>query len=518
MRIRCLLVAAGLALMQPLGAGAATFDLQAATVKDIQAAMDAGALTSEKLVQLYLNRIAAYDHKGPAINTVITLNGKALEEARALDAERKSKGPRSPLHGVAVVVKDLYDAVGMPTSGGFVGLKDSYPWRDGWVVEQLKASGAIILAKVNTLDWFAETAWGASTLGGQTRNPYNPEYVPGASSSGTGAAMAAWFATIGFGSETGVSIRNPTSENNLVGLAPTHGLISRYGMIMSAFTHERGGPMTRSVVDLAAALTPVAGFDNDDLTTMASRGHVPAGGYLQFVDPQNGLKGARIGVLREMFRAGPKHAEGLALIEQAIKDLRAAGATVYDPVATGLPLLDILSDTRVASFEKREATNLYFQGLGPNAKYKTLGEMIEKNPKHLAHLKQQDAVGDLDGIPEYVARLKNRETLHAEIVGLMDRYQLDALVYPFKTLPATRIVDGWDNREADNPLSSQTGLPGLLVPAGFVSQGLPIALEFLGRPFAEPRLITLASAYEAKSHHRRSPPTTPPLAGERFDY
>jgi Asp-tRNA(Asn)/Glu-tRNA(Gln) amidotransferase A subunit family amidase len=497
---------------------AATFDLQSATIADIQAAMDSGSLTSEKLVQLHLARIEAYDKTGPAINTIIHLNPHALDEARALDLERRTKGPRSPLHGVTVVLKDLYDVEGMPTTGGFVGLKDSMPWRDGWVAKKLQEGGAIILAKVNMNDWFASAGWGKSTVLGQTKNPYALEYMPGGSSGGTGASIAAWFATVGFGSETGVSIRNPTSENNLVGLAATHGLISRHGMIMSALTHERGGPMCRSVYDLAATLSLVAGFDPDDLTTMASRGHVPDRGYIQFLDPESGLKGARVGVLREMFRSGPVHEEGLALIEQAITDLKAAGAMVYDPVATGLPLISILGQTRVSGFEKRAATNLYLSGLGPNAKYKSMTEMIDANPELLQRLRRGDAIANVDFNAEYFARLKNRETLQREIVALMDKYDLDALVFPFKTFPATKIADGWSNREADNPLSSQTGFPGLLVPAGFTSKNLPIALEFLGRPFSEPTLIKLASAYEAKSRHRKSPETTPSLPGEKFEY
>ncbi len=516
-RLSAALGLAFFALAAP-GARAAEFDLSTATIGDINAAFDAGALTSEKLVSLYLARIEAYDRKGPAINTVITLNKDALAQARALDAERKSKGPRSPLHGVPVVLKDLFDVVGMPTTGGFVGLKDAMPARDAFVVARLKAAGAIILAKVNTLDWFAKTNWGASTLGGQTKNPYNLDYVPGASSSGTGAGVAAWFATVGLGSETGVSIRNPTSENNLVGLAPTLGLVSRAGMIMSAFTHERGGPMARNVYDLAATLDVIAGVDAEDLVTMSSRGHIPPEGFLSFVDPKNGLKGARIGVLRDMFRSGPRHTEGLALIEKAIADLRAAGAVVYDPLSTGLPLLDILADTRVAQWEKRASTNLFLARLGPGSPYKDMTEMIAKNPAHLGHLKAQDEVTDLDQNPAYVARLRNREILQKAILDLLDRHQLDALVFPFKTLPATKIKDGWTNKEADNPLSSQTGFPGLLVPAGFVSENRPIALEFLGRPYAEPVLIKMASAYEAASRHRKSPESTPALPGEKFSY
>ena len=500
-------------------AQAETFRLETATIEDINQAMDAGVLTSEQLVKMYLKRISAYDKQGPAINTVITLQPRALEIARALDEERKVSGPRSKLHGIPVILKDLFDTYDMPTSGGFLPLKDSQPWRDGFVVKKFRDAGAIILAKVNTLDWFSSQPWGSSTAIGQTLNPYALEYVPGASSSGTGAGIAAYFATVGLGSETGVSIRNPTSENNLVGLAPTLGLVSRTGMIMSAPTHERGGPMARSVYDMAATLTVIAGYDAEDLVTMACRGKIPEGGYTQFVDPENGLRGARIGVLRDMFRKGPGREESLALIEAAIVDLEAAGATIVDPVSTGLDLFEILSKTRVSGWEKKLATDYYLAGLGPNAIFRDTAEMVEKYPDLVSNsLKKTLEFGPLEFEPEYLSRLKNREMLQAVLVQIMDTHRLDALVYPFKLLPATKISEGWNNRAADNPLSSQTGFPGLLIPAGFTSKGLPIALEFLGRPFDEPTLIRLASGYEAQSGHRKTPPNTPPLEGEVLEY
>jgi Asp-tRNA(Asn)/Glu-tRNA(Gln) amidotransferase A subunit family amidase len=284
----------------------ATFDLQTATLADINAAMDAGALSSEKLVGLYLARIAAYDQAGPRINSVITLNAKALETARALDAERKAKGPRSPLHGVPVVLKDLFDTKDLPTSGGFLPLKASQPLYDATVVARLRAAGAIILAKVNMSDWFGTPPRGdQSTVLGRTSNPYNLALTPGGSSGGTGASLAAAFAHLGLGSETGVSIRNPTANNSVVGLAPTRGLIPRTGQIMTSFTQERCGPMARSVYDVAAMTSVVAGFDAEDLLTISSPGMTPKQPYTAFLD-KAGLRGARIGVFRDLFRKGPK--------------------------------------------------------------------------------------------------------------------------------------------------------------------------------------------------------------------
>ena len=493
-------------------------DLADATIEDINKAFDAGTLNSEQLVQMYLSRIEAYDQSGPAINAMIFVEPNALEIARNLDKERSESGPRSKIHGIPFILKDLFDSLGQPTTAGFIGLKGSMPWRDGWVAKKLKENGGIILGKTNMNDWFAEAPWGASTLGGQTLNPYALEYVPGGSSSGSGAGIAAVFAQVSFGSETGVSIRNPTSEANLVGLAPTLGLVSRTGMTMNALTHERGGPMCRSVYDLAATLEAVAGFDPEDLVTMASRGKVPKGGYTQYVDPDTGLVGARVGVLREMFRPGEVHEEATSLIEVAIDQLKQAGATVIDPISTGLPLLSLATNTRVSAWEKKAATDYYLSGLGPDAMYKDMTEMIEENPEHLERLRERDNIGVLDFNESYISRLKNRDMLGNALIRVMDEFQLDALVHPFKTLPATKIVDGWSNSEGDNALSSQTGFPGLLVPAGFTKKNLPIALEFLGRPFSEPTLIKLASGYEAVSKNRKLPETTPPLDGEVITY
>ena len=497
---------------------AKTFTLESATIADINAAFEGGALTSEKLVQLYLNRIEAYDQKGPRLNSIITLSPKALERARELDAERRSSGPRSLLHGIPVVVKDLFDTHDMPTSGGFLPMAQSQPWRDAFVIDKLRKAGAIILAKVNQNDWFAKADWGASTVAGQMQNPYKLGYVPGGSSGGTAVSMAAYFATAGLGSETGMSIRNPTSENNIFGLAPSQGLISRAGVLAISITQERAGPMARSVYDVAAILSVVAGFDPEDLFTQRSIGKIPEGGYTSFVNP-DGLRGARIGVLRDLFSSSPEEVEGVALIETAIADIKTQKAIVIDPLTTGVDLFPLIRSIDVKHFEKKMTTNLYFDRIGPNSVFRTMGEIIEKHPDMIPPvLVERNKVGVLDHNREYLAQLKSRRMIKEMMVALMDKYELDALIYPFKTLPATRIGEGWNWRTAYNNLSSASGLPALVVPAGFTQEGLPIALEFLGRPFSEPTLIRLASGYEASTHHRRTPPSTPPLPGETMTY
>jgi amidase len=500
----------------------ANFDLSTATVADINAAFDSGALTSEKLTQLYLARIEAYDKAGPKINSVITLNAKALETARALDAERKTKGPRSPLHGIPVVLKDLYDTKDMPTSAGFLPLKNSQPIHDATVVKRLRDAGAIILAKVNMSDWFGVPKEGdQSTVLGRTLNPYNLELTPGGSSGGTGASVAAAFAQLGLGTETGVSIRNPTANNSLVGLAPSRGLIPRTGQIMTSFTQERCGPMARSVYDVAALTDIVAGFDAEDLLTITTPGNMPKGSYTQFLD-KDGLKGARIGVLRDLFRKGEKHAEGTKLVEAAIADMKKADAIVVDQVSLGIDLFDLL-DThgglRTNFHEAQFSYDLYFRRLGPNAVIKNMDELVAFGDLVKPSIRKGYAeFRSLTHHADYLARRDMQESLRDALVALMDKYKLDALVYPFKTLPpephmAERVA------EKDNPLSSVTGLPALLVPTGYTkAENGPIAIEFLGRPFSEPVLFKLAYAYEQTSQRRQPPASTPALAGEKFTY
>lgn len=503
-------------------ASAGTFDLSTATIADIQAAMDSGALTSEKLVGMYLARIEAYDKAGPKINAVITLNPNALATARALDQERKQKGPRSKLHGVPVVLKDLYDTKDLPTSAGFLPMKNSQPIYDATVVRRLREAGAVILAKVNMSDWFGVPKPGdQSTVLGRTLNPYNPDITPGGSSGGTAASLAAMFAQIGLGSETGVSIRNPSSNNSIVGLAPTRGLIPRAGQVMTSFTQERCGPMARTVYDVAALTDIVAGFDAEDLLSLPALDHMPAGSYTQFLD-KNGLKGARIGVLRDLFRKGEKHAEGRVIVEAAIAQMRDAGAIVVDDLTLGIDLVKTLDTTfglRTNFYEAQFSYDLYFRRLGPNAPIKNMDELVAHGELVKPSIRQAyQEFRSLDKNVEYHARREMQDALRDQLVALMDRYKLDALVYPFKTLPPENHLDE-RVAEKDNPVSSITGLPALIVPAGYTKkENGPIAMEILGRPFSEPTLFRLGYAYEQKAKPRKPAPLTPPLPSDTFTY
>lgn len=502
-------------------ARAATFELATATTAELRTVLERGALTSERLVSLYLARIAAYDQSGPRLNTVITLNPRALEEARALDAERKAGRVRSPLHGLVAVVKDVYDTADLPTTGGFLPMATSQPSRDSFVIARLRAAGVIILAKLNQSDWYGVAPAGASTLKGQVLSPYNAKKSTGHSSSGTGAAVAAWFGTLGLGSDTGGSITIPSANSNLVGLSATHGLVSRTGMMWSSPRQENGGPMVRSVLDAAAVLDVIAGYDAADLATEACVGRLPDAPYVSFVRP-DGLRGARLGVLREMVRPGALHAEGTALFNQAVADLRKAGAVVVDPVLTHLDLVQVQSDAAAASFERADAINKYLSALPPTAPIRTVEEMIAKGGALVKPgIIETAKIGRLDRHAPLIAAYRQQDMLRAALVALIEKHQLDALVLPFRTAVIDTIpAEGGGGRaETRNSLSSYTGLPTLIVPGGFFpGDGMPFGLQFLGKPWSEPTLLTVGAGYESSTRHRRPPVSTPALPGESFTY
>ena len=501
----------------------AELSLSTATVADLQSAMSTGALTSEKLVSLYLARIAAYDQQGPKLNTIITLNPRALDEARALDAERKAGKVRGPLHGIVILAKDVFDTKDLPTTGGFLPMATSQPSRDAFIIARLRAAGAVILAKLNMSDWYGVAPRGASTLKGQVLSPYNPAKFPGSSSSGTGVGMAAWFGTVGLGSDTGGSITIPTAQNSLAGFAMTHGLVSRTGQMWSSPRQENAGPMGRSVYDCAAVLDAIAGYDASDLATEACIGQMPDRPYTSFVN-RDGLRGARIGVLRDMVRSGPGHAEGVALFEKTVAELKQAGALVVDPVATGLNLIQFQADAAASSFELVAAINHYLAALPPSAPIRTVDEMIAKGGK-LTKPGIISAAKDktpLEHNPGLIATYRQQDVLRDALVALMDRLQLDALYFPFRTFvshPVGGDMTTTQSPDTRNTVSSYTGLPTIVVSGGFfASDGMPFGVQFLGRAWSEPTLIMLASGFEAVAPHRRAPARTPALPGETLTY
>ena len=497
-------------------------DLSNATIADLQEALRGGKLTSERLVELYLARIEAYDQRGPKLNTVITLKDRstALAEARALDAERKTGKVRSPIHGIVVLAKDVFDTTDMPTTGGFKPMATSQPIRDSFVIGRLRDAGAIILAKLNQSDWYGVADQGASTLKGQVLSPYNARKVTGFSSSGTGASMAAWFGTVGLGSDTGGSITIPSAHSGIVGLAATHGLVSRTGMMWSSPRQENGGPMARHVYDCAAVLDVIAGYDAADLATEASMGRLPDRPYTSFVD-KNGLKGARLGVLRQMVREGALHAEGRALFEEAVAAARKAGAILVDPVAVEFDIIQAQLDASASGFERATAIDKYLAGLPPTAPIRSVEEMIAKGGSLVKpNIVETSKLKNLERHAPLIAAYRQQDILRTALVELMDKYKLDALFLPFRTAVIQEIGSesgpgAGITREARNSLSSYTGLPTLIVPGGFFpGDGMPFGVQFLGRPFTEPVLIKVASGFEASTGHRKPPQSTPPLAGE----
>lgn len=501
-----------------------SFNLTTATIADINAAFDAGALTSERLVELYLARIEAYDEAGPKINAVLALNEQALESARRLDDERRTSGPRSSLHGIPVLAKDVFDTAEMPTTGGYLPLQGVVPARDCTIVERLRAAGALILAKVNLSDWYGNPdTMASSTLGGSTLNPFCLERTPGWSSAGTGAGLAAHFAAIGLGSETGFSIRTPTSDSNLFGLSTTSGLISRAGQMWSYITGERGGPMAHSVADLTATLEVIAGFDSDDLWTAHSLGKMPMESYTTFLDPA-GLRGARVGVLSEAWDFTPCDPAVIELAKAAIKVFGDNGTEVFDPVSLGLNLPNyLLANGLPSKFERIQAVNQYLSRQAPGYPFKNARELLLDHPGVPERPQDREALAnpvDLDRDPQYRATLEGRTRLREMVVGLMDRYGLDALIYPHK-LHGPLVIGPKDDPERayqPNQMSPLTGLPAFIVPMGFTDEGLPVGLEILGRPWSEPTLIKLASGFEAVTNNRRVPDSTPPLPGECIEY
>ena len=489
------------------------FELVEATIEDVHAEYKAGRLTARALVRAYLDRIEAYDKNGPKINSVITINPKALEEADALDAAYKRSGPVGPLHGIPVVLKDQMDVAGLPTTLGSVVFKDVVPTRDAFVTEKLKKAGAIVLAKVTLGEMGGGDSYGS--LYGVSRNPYDPERTVGGSSGGTGAAVAANFATIGVGQEGFASIRRPSTWNSIVGMRPTPGLVSRNG-VWAGWPSRRGslGPMTRTVTDMAKLLDVMVGYDPDDPITSLGVGHAPKT-YTASLD-RNGLKGARIGILREpMGYTTEPDSEDFKTVttvfDKAVAELKAAGAVVVDPIV--IPRLNELLARRGAGEGEPagDGAAVYFSR-HPNPKFKTMEEV--RNSPDYGKVMRRPSVGGRPG--PGLSEAAARDELLIEVMKVMADNQLDAIVHKSVEHTPTLIKDG-----INPPYVNQKGAPhlntfliyvaSLAVPAGFTPQGLPVGITFFGRPYSEPTMIKFAYAYEQATNHRRPPASTPPL-------
>ena len=523
--LRLLAIAVAFVVATWPASAAKSIEFDAATIADINRAFDAGTLTAERLVQLCLARIEAYDRHGPSLHAVMTLNPKAIETARALDAERKAKGARSPLHGIPVVLKDNYDTADMPTTGGSVLLEGSVPREDAFLVKRLRAAGAIVLAKLNMSEFASGPA--RSSLGGQSLNPHDLTRTPSGSSGGTGVAIAAAYAPLGLGTDTGGSIRGPSTSNGIVGLKPTHGLLSRSGIIPLSLTFDTGGPMARSVADVAAALGVMTGVDPADEATKKSEGKFERD-YTKYLKA-DALKGARIGVARDFLGADP---DVDWVIDASLDAMRKAGASIVD-VHYPKWLLDAKQEfynaIRRPEFHAQIAE--YLKTTGPDYP-KTLEQMIERasrfnavradgaapNPGRWTLFKREVESGTLDDYRYTSVLTHGLPMVRAAVEGLLAAQKLDAIVYPTSSRRPAIIADsgapGGGGAPSATDIANLTGFPDLIVPAGFTGDNLPVGISFFGPAFSEPKLLALGYSFEQATHARRRPIHTPARPGE----
>ena len=500
-------------------ASAQNFRLLETTIEDVHEALASSQITCRELVQRYLDRIEAYDQIGPTLNAIQYVNPRALEEAESLDVDFAASGLVGPLHCIPVLLKDQVETREMPTTYGSALFEGFVSGRDATIVSRMEEAGAIILAKTN-MGEFASSYVGSAF--GMIRNAYDPTRNPSGSSGGTGAGIAANFGMIGIGEDTGGSIRGPAAVHSLVGLRPTVPLVSRHGMMPANPTSDTLGPMTRTVWDAARLLEVLAGYDPNDSITAYAAEKVPES-YVAGLDA-DGLRGARVGVIREAMDsktnpAAVDYQEVRAVIDQAVADLRKLGAIVVDPVT--VPRLDAAQRTYVGnSYETERAMNAYLTG-HVEAPVETVQDILLSGivtPRRAKGL--MDVVGKSTDDYGYLAILHARERLRQDVLTVMVDNELDALVYATfdheTTVIASDVLTNMNSEDAyglgnNRQLSPVIGYPALTVPAGFTGNGLPVGLEFLGRPFTEAILLRLGYAYEQGTHRRRPPATTPAL-------
>jgi amidase len=494
----------------------ATFDILETTIEDIHNAYQSGQLTARQLVQAYLDRIAAYDKQGPAINAIITINSSALDEADHVDSAFKASGFVGPLHGIPIIIKDQADAKGMPTTLGSVLFANYFPDRDAFVVEKLKKAGAIILAKATLGELGGGDTHGS--LFGSTRNPYDLDRTAGGSSGGSAASVAANFCTAAIGQEGFASIRRPSTWNSIVGMRPTAGLVSRGG-VYAGWPSVAGslGPMARTVKDLATLLDAIVGYDPEDPLTARGLGHIP-GSYKQFLD-ENGLKGARIGILRESmgYDAEPGSEDFTRVTEvfdHAVAELKAAGAAIVDPVV--IPRLKELLAKRAGSFSDEEESFTNYLSRSANPPYKSREEA--KNSANFSKVtkRSRERWTRATATTAHYEYILAREELTTEFLKVMADHKLDAIVHKAVEHQPTLIKDGVnppfvDQKGAPHINTFLVFVPSIVVPAGFTRDNLPAGIAFLGRPYDDGNMIKLAYAYERATHHRRPPASTTPL-------
>lgn len=491
------------------------FEVEEATISQIHNAMKSGALTCQSLVGQYLRRIDAYDKNGPAINSIVVLNPNALAEAAELDRRFAASGLTGPLHCIPMVVKDNFETVGLQSADGALALAGYTAARDAFEVKKIREAGAIVLAKTNMAEWaFTPYETVSSILPGYTRNPYDTARVTAGSSGGTAASVAASFATAGLGTDTGNSIRGPSSHQALVGIRSTMGLTSRAGVFPLSLLADIAGPMARTVEDAVTVFQVVVGEDPDDPATVAARGRVIPS-YSDSLQ-RDGLKGAVIGVLHEAYDRQTSDPEVMRVFQTAIEDVRRAGAIVIDPAK--VDGYDAIKHSRDAGpcMGFKYDLNAFLAARGDRVPVHSLAEIIKSGKFHPTverHLEQAEQ-GPTNG-PESAACAADaeyRQKLRDAVNTTMDRLKLDAFIYPTWSNPPSLIGDlntpAGDNSQVFSP---GTGFPAITVPMGYTHGQLPAGLTIYGRAWSEATLIRLAYAYEQATHHRHAPASTPPL-------
>jgi amidase len=504
---------------RPSPPAGAAFDLEEATIADLQGRLTRGQETARSLVDEYLARIEAIDRGGPALHSVIEINPDARTIADGLDAERRAGRVRGPLHGIPILIKDnIATADAMMTTAGSLALEGAKPPADAFVAAQLRRAGAVILGKTNLSEWanFRSThsTSGWSGRGGQTKNPYALDRSPSGSSSGSGAAASANLAAAAIGTETDGSIVSPSSASGLVGIKPTLGLVSRTGIVPIAHSQDTAGPMARTVADAALLLGAIAGSDPSDAATRESEAK-RARDYTAFLDA-GGLKGARLGVVRKRLTGYLPSVD--RVFDAAVNEMKALGATVIDPAdIPGLGEYDE-AELEVLLYEFKDDLNRYLAELGPGAPVHSLQEIIEFNTTHAGRempyfaqelMERAQRKGPLSDAAYKAAIEKSQRLARGGIDTVMRKYSLDALIAPTEA-PAWPLdpIDGDHFLGGSSTPAAVAGYPHVTVPAGQVF-GLPVGVSFVGQPWSEATLIKLAFAYEQATKHRAPPAFAP---------
>jgi len=492
------------------------FQIEEATIAQIHAEMKAGRLTCRALVERYIRRIETFDKNGPAINAIILVNPEALKQADDLDRRAAPGGFTGPLHCVPVIVKDNFETIGLQSANGSLALAGFVSNKDAFQVRRIKEAGAIVLAKSNMAEWaFTPYETLSSILPGYTKNPYALDRVTAGSSGGTAASVAASFGAVGLGSDTGNSIRGPSSHQALVGIRSTMGLTSRAGVMPLNLLADIAGPMARTVEDAVAVFQVIVGEDPDDPATAVSRGR-PRENYSAAL-VRDGLKGARIGILRQAYERDSTDPEIVQVFMTAVDDLRRAGATIVDPARIeGLEAIRRPPGNGPCMGFKYDI-NRYLAGHGDRIPMKSLAEIVKSGRFHpTVQRRLEQAEQGVENGPETPAcagETAYRDQVRAAVIKTMDTLKLDAFVYPTWSNPP-RLIGDLNTPHGDNSqfFSPTTGFPSIQVPMGYTRGGLlPAGITFFGRAWAEPALIRLAYGYEQSTRHRRPPPTTPPI-------